>query len=290
MPDSATVETQPAPSSVTGTSTNEAPSSTGTDTQTTTSQPTTAEETFFDAKTIPEALKATYEQMQKAYTQKTQSVAEVKKHADAFKQLVNDREFVDWWNGRRSNSGNQGKPTTDKAPATEDAFPTPTPEEFEALQNDPVKFAKWQQKAFDDYVQKKYAPEIQKDRQEVAQIKAEHATNLFAQEHSDFWDLDALTQEKPEDPGLMEIMTAAGLDLSGAYSLGQRIKAKINSEATKLAHQTVTTKTNATTEDRSPASGNQQGQLKIKGDLSAAIRAAAMEAAEGRSSTVRRER
>lgn len=285
MSDSAVVETQPAPSSVTGTSTETG--STGT-TETTTAQlAESAEETFFDSKTVPESLKPVYDQMQKAYTQKTQSVAEVKKHADAFKQLVNDREFVNWWNGRKNPAPATATPKTSEA---ESAFPTPTPEEFEAMQSDPVKFARWQQKAFDDYVQKKYAPELQKDRQEVAQIKAEHATNLFAQEHSDFWDLDGLTQEKPEDPGLMEIMTAAGLDLAGAYSLGQRIKSKIASEATKIAHQTVQTKTSATTEDRSPSTGPTQGQVKVKGDLSAAIRAAAMEAAEGRSSTVRRER
>lgn len=287
MPDSATVETQPAPSSVTGTSTDTG--STGSAAPVTTS-PAVSEDTFFDAKTLPEALKPVYDQMQKSYTQKTQSVAEVKKHAEAFKQLVNDREFVTWWNSRKDPAAKNGNTSVTKPTDEESAFPTPSPEEFEAMQNDPVKFAKWQAKAFDQYVNQKYAPTLEKDRQEVAQIKAEHATNVFAQEHADFWDLDSLTQEKPDDPGLMEIMTAAGLDLQGAYSLGQRIKAKIASEATKLAHETVKMKTNASDEGRSPSSVNTPGQLKVKGDLASAIRAAATEAAEGRSSIVRRER
>lgn len=44
------------------------------------------EETFFDPKTVPEALIPAYKQMQAAFTKKTQEIAEVRKNADSWKQ------------------------------------------------------------------------------------------------------------------------------------------------------------------------------------------------------------
>lgn len=277
-----TVETQPAPSSVTETSAAAGP---GVEATTQTSSTGTGEETFFDGKDLPEPLKGKWAEMQKAYTQKTQGIAETKKYADAFRHLVQDKDFISWYEGRKN--GSQKAPQAE-TPAP--SFPTPSPEEWEAMVNDPARFARWQADSLKKFIETEYGPKLQSSEEKVRQLEAEQATQIFAQEHPDFWDMDKLAQEKPDDPGLMEIMTAAGLDLATAYGIGQRIQARINEAATKLAHQTVQTKVGATSEGRSPAAQAGGSVLKVKGDLSAAIRAAASEAAEGRTTTVRIDR
>lgn len=53
-------------------------------------------ETFYDAEKVPEGLKASFKEMQKAYTQKTQGIANVRKQAEAFQQLAENPNFQTW--------------------------------------------------------------------------------------------------------------------------------------------------------------------------------------------------
>lgn len=283
MPDTDLAEPQTAPSSVTETSASQdVPQAQGQD-----GASQKQGETFFDPNNLPPELRPKWDEMNKAYTQKTQGIAETKKYADAFRQLVSDREFLTWYNGRK-NGPSQAAPTQPKP--EESPYPAPSQEEWEALKDDPVKFAKWQQSAFEKMVESKYAPQIQQDREQLASLKAEHETNVFAQEHPDFWKLDALTQDKPEDPGLMEIMTAAGLDLNTAYTFGKRIMDQIQKNATQAAHDLVERKKAASIEQSGATPPSSAGVRKVRGGLAEAIRAAAEEAAEGRSTTISRER
>lgn len=53
-------------------------------------------ETFYDVEKVPESLKASFKEMQKAYTQKTQGIANVRKQAEAFQQLAGNPNFQTW--------------------------------------------------------------------------------------------------------------------------------------------------------------------------------------------------
>ena len=60
-----------------------------------------SEETFFsgDPNSLPPELKQAYTNMLKDYKNKTQSIADVRKKAEAFDQVSKDQRFVDYWNG-----------------------------------------------------------------------------------------------------------------------------------------------------------------------------------------------
>lgn len=60
-----------------------------------------AEESFssIDPKTLPPELQALHKQLQADYTKKSQSIAEVRKKAEAFDRVSNDRRFTDYWKG-----------------------------------------------------------------------------------------------------------------------------------------------------------------------------------------------
>lgn len=252
-----------------------------------------AQGTFLDgtglqADQLPEQVRPVYEQMQKAYTQKTQSVAEEKRYADAFRTLVADQRFIDWYNGIKT--GNQQTQQTQQVPTQqENPFSIPT-EEWETLKENPEKFAKWQAQAFEKFVEQKYAPQINQDRQQMADLKSEHELNLFAQTHPDFWDIDKLSMEKDDDLGLMEIMTASGLDLNTSYSLGKRIMENVSKMATQKAHQMVTQKIASSSEARGSQVQPSGSTVSMKGGITELIRRAAEEAVEGRNTVVRRER
>jgi len=57
-------------------------------------QPT--EETFYDVNKVPEGLKASFSEMQKAFTLKTQDIANVRKQAEAFNSLMQNPAFQTW--------------------------------------------------------------------------------------------------------------------------------------------------------------------------------------------------
>jgi len=57
-------------------------------------QPT--EETFYDVNKVPEGLKASFSEMQKAFTLKTQDIANVRKQAEAFNTLMQNPAFQSW--------------------------------------------------------------------------------------------------------------------------------------------------------------------------------------------------
>jgi len=57
-------------------------------------QPT--EETFYDVNKVPEGLKASFSEMQKAFTLKTQDIANVRKQAEAFNMLMQNPAFQSW--------------------------------------------------------------------------------------------------------------------------------------------------------------------------------------------------
>jgi hypothetical protein len=54
------------------------------------------EVTFYEESQVPEGLKASFREMKKAYTQKTQDVAEVRKRAEAFDLLAQNPNFNTW--------------------------------------------------------------------------------------------------------------------------------------------------------------------------------------------------
>jgi len=56
----------------------------------------TEEVTFYDESQVPEGLKASFREMKKAYTQKTQEIADVKKRAEAFDLLAQNPNFATW--------------------------------------------------------------------------------------------------------------------------------------------------------------------------------------------------
>lgn len=60
-----------------------------------------SEETFFngDPNSLPPELKQAYTNMLKDYKSKTQSIADVRKKAQAYDQVSKDQRFVDYWNG-----------------------------------------------------------------------------------------------------------------------------------------------------------------------------------------------
>ena len=57
---------------------------------------TSGDETFFDPKELPEELQPEYKRMQAAFTKKTQAVADVRKKAEAFDNLIKDEKFRKW--------------------------------------------------------------------------------------------------------------------------------------------------------------------------------------------------
>lgn len=60
-----------------------------------------SEETFFsgDPNSLPPELKQAYTNMLKDYKAKTQSIADVRKKAEAYDQVSKDQRFVDYWKG-----------------------------------------------------------------------------------------------------------------------------------------------------------------------------------------------
>lgn len=82
-----------------------APATPGTPDQTgqaaTQAQSAPAEESFtdIDPETLPPELKAKYKSMLSDYTKKTQSIADVRKKAEAFDQVRSRSDFNEWWSG-----------------------------------------------------------------------------------------------------------------------------------------------------------------------------------------------
>lgn len=54
------------------------------------------EETFYEEGKVPDGLKPSFREMQKAFTQKTQGIADVKKQAEAFQMLMDNPNFQTW--------------------------------------------------------------------------------------------------------------------------------------------------------------------------------------------------
>lgn len=69
--------------------------------QASTGQSAPSEETFFsgDPNTLPPELREQYNNMLKDYKQKTQSIAETRKKAEAFDKINQDQRFKEYWSG-----------------------------------------------------------------------------------------------------------------------------------------------------------------------------------------------
>lgn len=290
MPDTSTAETQTTPpAGATDTSTTDQGGTSQT-VETSASEENFLEGTGIDPKAVPEQSKALLRQFQSAYTKKTQGIAEDRKFAQAFRQLTSNPEFIQWWNGRQNKETQTSSVPDKKGAEGEASFPVPAAEEWESIREDPQKFARWQQQAFEKFAEARYGPQMNRDRQEFQQLKSDYETQTFAQENPDFWDIDALIQEKETDPGLMEVMAAAGLDLSTAYHFGKRLLNAIELKAAEKAKSLMVSKQAATSETASSPPGGTPSNMRVKGDLSEAIAHAAREALAGRQTVVGLER
>lgn len=192
------------------------------------------EDAFFDAKNLSPDLAEVYKNMQAAYTRKTQEIAAVRDKAKTFDQLVSYQPFVDWYNNQRN--GNK-KP---EVAAPENAPEVISDEEFSSLFNDKNKFSEHLKKAIREYAEKTVLPVTEAVQRETRLIKREAEINAFAQDHADFWDLDAKNLIEPL------IIKYPSMELDDIYKLAKF--PFLQEEAINKAHNAVQQKKQAVVE------------------------------------------
>ena len=221
----------------------------------------TQEETFFDPKGLSPELEQAYKQMQASYTKKTQEIADVRKKAESLDQLIKYDPFVKWYNKHLTG----GDPVEQLAPKPESNRESPkgptglfedlTDDEYQLLSADKAKFGKYMQQKIIEQASQVALPVAQAAKQKVEYLENLSKIERFAQEHSDFWDLDS--------KGLIEplIEKHPGLDIEDVYKLAKF--PYLQQEAIQKAHQMVQDKKNATVER--PGLGiPSAGKVKVK--------------------------
>ena len=166
-------------------------------------EPGAAPETFFDASTLPQELQGRYKDMQGAFTQKTQALAEANKGIEAIRhqaglfQALSDNPAFQQWMARG------GKAAEPAAPTPEPSF---TPDQMADLLTNPDKFR--------DYIRNQ-AIEVAKGMvtpvaQKAEQVMADRTIEAFEVSHPDM---------KPYKAQMAELLEHGVPSLDLAYKL-----------------------------------------------------------------------
>lgn len=144
-------------------------------------QSATAEESFsnIDPKTLSPELQAVYKSLQADYSKKTQSIADVRKKADAYDQVSKDKRFVDYWKGL--NQPQKAEFKEQKAEVEKTLGQKFTDEEFQNGFKDKNSYLAMQEKIAQMAFEKSQK-QIEKLEQQLSIKEAKDVINDFAME------------------------------------------------------------------------------------------------------------
>jgi len=222
-----------------------------------------SEETFFsgDPNSLPPELKQAYTNMLKDYKSKTQSIADVRKKAEAFDQVSKDQRFVDYWNGL--SKAQKADIREQKAEVEKTLGQKITDEEFTKAFQDKDSFLALQEK-IDQMAMEKSQKKIEKLEQQLSVKDAADTVESFATEvgkdgkpiRPDFYSLDEdqlitgyLNVNPPEGNTQRDYMDK----LNEAYSWAKQVSQKYYEKGRAEALQTIQKKVATSTEP--PTSG-----------------------------------
>lgn len=193
-----------------------------------------------DVDSLPKPLQARARGMLRHFNKVTQEAAAVKRHAQAYNEIVNHPEFQEFikWKEERLNSP-QGTPTQPQELLTED--------EFLAAQSDPQKFLSVQQKILmqqaQPVLQKLQAieKELATYKQEKVREDARRQLDAFAAEHKDFWDINPVVMKAVLD----EVVGKGKGSIEDAYNQAKSLEKQYLDKAHGTIKQQVEAKKKA---------------------------------------------
>lgn len=216
-----------------------------------------AEESFssVDPSTLPPELQAVYKSMQSDYTKKTQSIADVRKKAEAYDTVSKDQRFVDYWKGLDKTQKADFK--EQKAEAEKRLGEKISDEEFTKAFNSKEDFLSFFEKAVRE-VGEKSQKKIESLEQKLSLKDSQDLTTSFATEigkdgkpmRPDFDDLEEnnlisgfLAVNQPENGSAQAQLAKLNEAYGWAKAISQKYYEKGKAEALQIIQKKAATST-----------------------------------------------
>lgn len=207
-----------------------------------------AEDSFsnIDPTTLSPEMQAVYKNLQKDYTQKTMSIADVRKKAEAYEGLTKDQRFVDYWKGLNQTQKADFK--EQKQEAEKRLGEKISDEEFTKAFNSKDDFLSFLEKVVQDRSEKSQK-KIEKLEQQLSVKDAADTVESFATEvgkdgkpvRPDFYQLDEdqlitgyLNINPPENTSQQAYTTRLNEAYGWAKSVSQKYYEKGKAEALQI--------------------------------------------------------
>lgn len=199
-----------------------------------------------DPNTLPPELQAIYKNLQKDYTQKTMSIADVRKKAEAYDAVSKDQRFIDYWKGLNQTQKADFK--DQKAEVEKRLGEKITDEEFNKAFTDKDAYLSLHEKMIRDVLDKSQK-KIEKLEQQLSIKDAQDVVESFATEvgkdgnpvRPDFYSLDEdqlisgfLNVNPPENTSQQAYVSRLNEAYGWAKTLSQKYYEKGKAEALQI--------------------------------------------------------